>query len=218
MKVELYDKPYQFPYLVVDDYYDKEELIKIWHELGYFKDKLVSPKEGGSAYRTDNKGKREYLKTNTCLYIDQAIEHSLIKECNRKTFDLMNDIKDQQKNHSTSTWFFKNLTTNYDSTLISYYENNAYYKSHFDQALVTVLTWLYVNPKKFKGGDLTFTDYDITIECINNRTIMFPSIIKHEVSSIIMKEEDCNKGLGRWCLTQFGTNRDRRTPDPSDSN
>ena len=86
MKVELYDKPYQFPYLVVDDYYDKEELIKIWYELGYFKDKLVSPKEGGSAYRTDNKGKREYLKTNTCLYIDQAIEHSLIKECNRKTY------------------------------------------------------------------------------------------------------------------------------------
>ena len=217
MKVELYDKPYQFPYLVIDDYYDKEELIKIWYELGYLKDKLVSPKESGSAYNKDSKGKIEYLKTNTCLYIDQVIEYSLIKEYNRKTFGIMNDIRDQQKNHSTSTWFFKNLKTNFDTTLVSYYENSEYYKAHYDNALVTVLTWLYFNPKKFKGGNLTFTDYDITIECINNRTIMFPSIIRHEVDSIIMREEDCNKGLGRWCLTQFVDNRDRRTPDPSNS-
>ena len=214
MKVELYDKPYQFPYLVVDDYYNEEELIKIWYELGYLKDKLVSPEKGGSAYRTDNKGNREYLKTNASLWIN---DDSLIKECNKKTFDILNDIKDQQKEYSKSTWFFKNLICNADSSLVSYYENSAYYKAHHDHALVTVLTWLYVNPKKFKGGDLTFTDYDITIECINNRTIIFPSIIRHEVSPIIMEEEDCNKGLGRWCLTQFGTNKDRRTPDPSDS-
>ena len=215
MKVELYDKPYQFPYLVIDDYYDKEELIKIWYELGYLKDKLVSPKESGSAYNKDSKGKIEYLKTNTCLWVNN--DDSLIKECNRKTFDIMDDIRDQQKNHSTSTWFFKNLKTNFDTTLVSYYENSEYYKAHYDNALVTVLTWLYFNPKKFKGGNLTFTDYDITIECINNRTIMFPSIIRHEVSPIIMKEEDCNKGLGRWCITQFGNNRDTRTPDPNDS-
>ena len=202
MKVELYDKPYKFPYLVVDNYYDKEELIKIWYELGYLKDKLVSPKESGSAYNKDSKGKIEYLKTNTCLWVNN--DDSLIKECNRKTFDIMDDIRDQQKNHSTSTWFFKNLRTNFDSSLVSYYENSAYYKAHHDHALVTVLTWLYVEPKKFKGGDLTFTDYDITIECINNRTIMFPSLIRHEVDPIIMREEDCNKGLGRWCLTQFG--------------
>ena len=210
MKVELYDKPYEFPYLVVDDYYNEEELIKIWYELGYLRDKLVSPKKGGSAYITDSKGKREYLKTNTCLYIDNVLKGSWIRECNRKTFDIQNDIKDQQKNHSTSTWFFKNLSTNFDSTLVSYYDNSEYYKSHHDNALITVLTWLYINPKRFKGGDLTFTDYDITIECINNRTIMFPSLIRHEVDPVIMKKEDCNKGLGRWCLTQFGNNKDIR--------
>ena len=78
MKVELYDKPYQFPYLVIDDYYDKEELIKIWYELGYLKDKLVSPKESRSAYNKDSKGKIEYLKTNTCLWVNN--DDSLIKE------------------------------------------------------------------------------------------------------------------------------------------
>jgi len=204
MKVELYDKPYEFPYLVVDDYYNEEELIKIWYELGHCRDKLLSPEDSGSAYNIDNRGKREYLKTNASLWIHESIEYSLIRECTKKTFDILNDVKDQQKEYSKSTWFFKNLYTHSNCTLVSYYENSEYYKSHYDHAVITVLTWLYVEPKKFKGGDLTFTDYDITIECINNRTIMFPSLIRHEVDPIIMREEDCNKGLGRWCLTQFG--------------
>ena len=87
--------------------------------------------------------------------------------------------------------------------MISYYENNDYYKSHTDLALLTSLTWFFKQPKKFKGGNLTFTDYNVTIEVNANCTVIFPSCIKHEVSELTMKEEDLNNLNGRICMTQF---------------
>ena len=40
-------------------------------------------------------------------------------------------------------------------------------------------------------------------ECMYNRTVLFPSWYYHAVSEIKMKEEDLNKGLGRWAITHF---------------
>ena len=101
------------------------------------------------------------------------------------------------------SWFFKNIYFNQDNTLLSYYENGNYYHSHTDKAFLTCLTWVFKQPKKFEGGNLTFTDYDITIEVNTNCTVIFPSCIKHEVSKISMKKEDLDDLNGRICITQF---------------
>ena len=89
--------------------------------------------------------------------------------------------------------------------LLSYYENQDYYKRHYDTALITCLTWFHKDPKKFSGGDFKFSDYNISIECKSNRMIVFPSMIFHEVEKIEMKEEDCGNRYGRYCFSHFLT-------------
>ena len=65
------------------------------------------------------------------------------------------------------------------------------------------LIWFFQEPKKFKGGNLKFTQSFKTVECKNNRMVLFPSYYLHEVDKIIMKKKDMKKNLGRYCLTHF---------------
>ena len=90
-----------------------------------------------------------------------------------------------------------------DFTQVGYYENNDEYGLHHDHSVVTSLTWLYKEPKKFTGGDLYIGDSEIKIECVNNRTLVFPSMIRHKVNTIHMEEEHLNQRLGRYCISQF---------------
>ena len=69
----------KFPYMVVDDYYNEEELRLIWEELDFlsYPHKLKrATKESGGA--TDNTGK--LLKKNFHRYIDEIY-------CERENFD-----------------------------------------------------------------------------------------------------------------------------------
>jgi len=86
--------------------------------------------------------------------------------------------------------------------MISYFENSDYYEPHHDCACITVLSWLYREPRRFSGGDLIIEN-DLKVDCLNNRTIVFPSILKHEVTKIRMDKRDMNQNLGRFCITQF---------------
>ena len=94
------------------------------------------------------------------------------------------------------------VSTN-DATLISYYENADYYKGHIDHATLTALTYFYEEPKHFTGGDIYLREYDITLECVHNRTYLIPSLVEHEAKEIRMADEYLSKGLGRFCMAQF---------------
>ena len=89
--------------------------------------------------------------------------------------------------------------------MVSYYENSDYYKSHRDDAIVTVLNYFFKEPKRFEGGEIIFTDYDLKFQVTNEITIIFPSNIKHEVSEIYLDKKYEGKGLGRFCMNQFLT-------------
>ena len=56
------------------------------------------------------------------------------------------------------------------------------------------------SPQKFKGGDIYFEELDKKIEFKNNRMVMFPGWALHQVSPVVMDEdeEDLN---GRVCIT-----------------
>ena len=191
----------KFPYMVVDDYYNEEELRLIWEELDFlsYPHKLKrATKESGGA--TDNTGK--LLKKNFHRYIDRIYserELSNILTVNRKLFD--DDYKILRQHPH---WFFQNVVFNKDYTQVGYYENNDHYGEHSDSASVTSLTWLYKEPKKFIGGDLFLSSDKIKIDCVNNRTLIFPSMIPHSVNEIHMNEEKPSRGHGRYVITQFG--------------
>lgn len=200
MKITNYENP--FPYITIENTFKVDELNLIWDEIKflYYSKKFNPPEKTGGAYDTID-GEKVYKKNNSGLWISdlyKELEFSNIHKVNRKIIESKEKIF---KDHPS--WFFRNLYFNQDNTLLSYYENNNFYDSHTDNAFLTCLTWFYKHPKKFEGGNLTFTDYNVTIEVNNNCTVIFPSCIKHEVSKISMKKEDLNDLNGRLCMTQF---------------
>ena len=197
MKITNYND--SIPYIIIDDLYNENELSMIWEELNFlcYPMKFSFPTKNESA--TDQRG--NILKNNKLLYIDTIYtdrKYSNILNINRKIFK-----KEIMPNHPH--WIIKNNMITIDSTLISYYENGAYYKKHQDTSSLTALTWFYKSPKKFSGGDLILSldDEDIIIEVKNNKCVIFPSIIHHTVTDVSMNEEDEGKLYGRICMTQF---------------
>jgi hypothetical protein len=189
-----------FPFLEVKDLYDEDELQLIWQELEFLNQlgKLKGPENTGSAVDLETKVP---LKENKGLIMDNVYTErttSNILSINPKIFceDILNAFTDL----SFSYELIKR--TNYDTTIISYYENGGYYKPHEDKSIFTAVTWFFKEPKAFSGGDFHFSDYDLTIKVENNCSVIFPSFVKHAVDEIIMKDKSLHKH-GRYAMTQF---------------
>jgi len=100
-------------------------------------------------------------------------------------------------------WFF-NKDDYKLSTLLNYYDHGDHYGAHVDEGHATGISWFWKGPKKFTGGELVFTDYNITVPMKENYSVIFPACIKHEVLPLHIEDvEYRNKGYGRFALTQF---------------
>ena len=196
------DHNYGFcPYIIIDNFYNEKELASIWQELEVLCSdcKLESPNLESSAFSETG----EILKNNRFIFIDDVYKNrkcSNILGVNRKLFNNWGSIV-----KTSPDWYFNTLDCNMDATLLSYYENGGYYKPHKDKANATSLTWLYKEPKRFSGGDLiiSFKGDQERIEVKNNRMLIIPSMIDHEVIEVRMDNNDCGNHLGRFCITQF---------------
>lgn len=189
-----------FPFLEIENMYSEEELKLIWQELEFLNqlDKLENPEKTGTASING-----EILKKNSGLYLDDLYKSRNISNILTVNKNLMSlHILDT---FSSLCFLYENIKhTNDDTTLISYYDNGGYYRSHQDSALYTAITWFFKEPKKFNGGDFYFSDYDHKIELKNNKTILFPSVITHSVNEIIMNnKDDVGRGYGRYSMSQF---------------
>ena len=222
-EIEVINYNKNFPYIIVDNFYDKNELDLIWKELDFFLDfdgdKLQDPEDTGSA-----RVKGEVIKKNKGFFLDNfygpnAYQVSNILRCSRKIYDNWEKIVGKNPN-----WYFKMLNgsgghLNHDTTLFSYYEDTDYYEAHADNSILTIVTWFYREPKGFDGGDFILNAKKVmgkekhplneyepqTIEVKNNRMVIFPSQIPHQVIPIQMKDKN-KKRMGRYCLTNFLNN------------
>ena len=189
--------PKPFPYLKIRNFYNPEELRLIWQELDFLThyNKMNPPEQTGQ--------KGPHMKHNVGLFLDELYrdrKYSNILGVNRKLFS------EEVVNAYTSLHITYNTyrLCNFDTTLVSYYENSSYYKSHHDLAVATSVTWIFKEPKKFKGGDFIFSQFNEKIEVENNMTVIFPSCMLHEVTSIEMDISAIPyDGNGRYCLSNF---------------
>ena len=183
---------------IIKDFYDERELGLIWKELDYLnsKGKFLPPEKTGAA--RDAKG--NIIKSSKGLFLDEYYTNrnfSNVLTANRKIWTATEKLAKENIN-------FRYLKScNSDATLVNYYEDGDYYQRHTDTAVYTVLSYFYKEPKKFSGGNLKLLDYDIEVEVKSNMVIYMPSILWHEVTSIVMEQEFLNKGYGRYCMAQF---------------
>ena len=190
----------KFPYICIDNFYTKEECEAIWQEIEFLSHphKWSTPKDNPNDGAVDPDGKQ--LKRNKFLWLDDLYkirELSNILCLNRKLFYVA-----PWKTHDH--WMFKTFKCFRDTTLLSCYDfDGSEYKLHNDKSYLTCLTWFYQEPKKYEGGDLILKDeHDIVmIESLNNRLLIFPSIIQHQVTPL--KFNGTKMTDGRYCMTQF---------------
>jgi hypothetical protein len=164
-----------YEYIIVDNFYNQDELIDIKNEIEYLSKFKKSPK-----YTETAKKDNTYIKKGDALWVDDFFidrTQSKILTLNRKIF-----IDDIYKKAMESNLYFKNINDcNSDCTLLNFYENNDEYQLHSDQSLITALTM-------FKIGDFTggnFNLIDETIEFKENRLIMFAGCLLHQAKPII---------------------------------
>jgi 2OG-Fe(II) oxygenase superfamily len=186
MEYYFYDEPVTFA--IIKNFYNLDDVEDIHLELDSLKKHLGGPEITGTARGVTGVPKKD----NQGIFLDNFYkghrDDSSILKLNRKVFTP--EVKYELKKGS---WFFKYIEdTLHDTTLVSYYKQGDYYKSHEDKSFITAIyyTW----KTNFEGGDLYFGDFKVPIE--NNCLLIFPSKTEHRVSEV-------TQGEGRWALTQF---------------
>ena len=195
-----FDKP--FPHLIIENFYNKEELELVWEEFKFLTkpNKLLEAKDDGGVVTHTNShalildevyGKR-YRKLSNILTVNRKLFTSDILDLFAEIEDCCSIAKD----------------CNYDVTKVRYYHDGEYYKPHTDRAF-HFLAFSYFNkePKKFSGGELYFPKYKYKYGCENNSMIIFPGWVEHGVSEVKIKDSDYYDGYGRYSITNFFGNK-----------
>jgi len=205
MKISHYEVE-KLPIAVIDNFFTEDEYNKIFNEINFLFPKYKKdPKYSRAATtRTGASLSKAHNLWLDGIYSDR--ECSDILNINRKCWYIYEDKNKKtewfKELTETHRWFDYLEKINSDTTRLSYYEDSDHYKAHNDGALMTVITWMYKEEKDFLGGDLIFSD-DTLIECMNNRTVFFPSILSHRVPEIKMLSD--RPGYGRHAMVQFGS-------------
>ena len=183
-----------FPHLIIEDFYNQDELKLIWCELDFLTsaNKLIPANLDGSTVNSN-----ALSASLDAIYKD--LKYSNIDFINKKI--LSSEIKDAFL--SLSDLFGHITMINQIHTKIKYYENGHNYHKHRDSPRFTGINYLYKEPKKFEGGDLYFNDYNYKVELKNNMFILFIGCLWHSVIPIILNENAYITGNGKYSITSF---------------
>ena len=191
-----------FPFLYVDNWYTPTEEKQIWRELDFYtyrSDTSVFHRAKNPAQHKDGTSKTKAWR----LYLDPLYGQRNISNIMRLQPLKMQSAKMKKAIDKVGPNFRMFQMTNFDSTQINYYEDDDHYDSHVDLYMMTMFCWLHRKPKAFTGGDITFSDTNVTLKCEYNRFVMFPSYYRHAVKPIKMKEKNAAVGSGRYCIVNF---------------
>ena len=204
-----FEKP--FPHLIVNDFYDDDELELIWEELKFYTKpgKLLEAKDfGGVVEKTNHRA----LQLDT-IY-DGCRDISNILNLYRKL--LTSGILDVFAEIHESCWIAP--MCDYDITKIRYYHDKEYYEAHTDKSFqFLAFSYFYKEPKKFTGGELFFPKHNYELTCENNSIIILPGWVKHGVKEIKIENSNYYDGWGRYAITSFFTNANKKLINESDT-
>jgi hypothetical protein len=183
MKLNYLAEP--FPHFLIEDFYTGEELATVKDEVIKLSNFLRPPELTGAAVNHDGSSKKQ----NLGVFITDVYKHggmSAIFNARKKLFapDIIEDILNK------NIVFSYLPRTNSDNTLIQFYKNGDYYKSHWDVCLYSFITAFLVNEKKYTGGKLRFSQYDYELDLQHNHSIFFPSYVEHEVTKLNVKSDN----------------------------
>jgi len=192
-----------FPFIVVDNWYTPNEEKAVWKELDFLsatpKNQIDRAENTIVARDPDGTAKSNAYRFYIENFYKQR-ELSPIINCmyKQRTPEFRKIIEDNCIPYARSF-----LSSNGDSSLLSYYEENDHYKPHHDTFAWTCLIWMVREPRLFDGGDFKLNEPDIEVKLKNNRMVMFPCCYLHSVSPVKFHTQPKEIGYGRYTITHF---------------
>ena len=192
-----------FPFVVIDNWFTPGEEKAVWKELDFLsatpKNQIDRAENTIVARNDDGTAKSNAYR----FYINDFYKkHSVspILNCiyKQKTPEFHKILEDNCMPYARSF-----LSSNGDSSLLSYYEENDHYKPHHDTFAWTCLIWMVREPRLFDGGDFKLNEPDIEVKLKNNRMVMFPCCYLHSVSPVKFHTQPKEIGYGRYTITHF---------------
>lgn len=163
-------------YAQIDNMYTQQEIEQIQKELIFLETIKQEPKTTNTAHIDGM-----LLKSGKGMFLDHVYsnrEISTILKLNRRLFD--RDLALYLKNKSC---VFGHIPySNSDSTLINFYSDGEFYDTHPDAAPITALTFFSIGT--FTGGNFCFPEYNVSIEPVPGRTVIFPGPALHRADPI----------------------------------
>jgi len=187
-----------FPHLILNNFYNEDELKLIWEELNFYTkpNKLFEAKDFGGLVEKTN----SHAIVLDNLYLDKFRQISNILTVNRKLFnsDVLESFARIDERCTIA------LKCNDDITKIRYYHDKEYYEPHTDMDFQFLsFSYFYKEPKKFTGGKLIFPKYNYELTCENNSVVIFPGWVEHGVEEVSIDNSDYYDGYGRYCISNF---------------
>lgn len=166
---------------VIDGYFTAEELPAVKKELAFLNNPYFFKRYTNRVVATAEEDNSK-LQKSFSFFLDPIYEEhrqdSAILTANRKIF-----LPELVKPLIAKNAFFSHIIgSNCDTTLVNYYTADCYYKAHRDSCPFTALT--FIELEKFVGGELYFPEYDVTIEPLDNRTVIFPGSVLHAAKEV----------------------------------
>jgi Rps23 Pro-64 3,4-dihydroxylase Tpa1-like proline 4-hydroxylase len=188
-----------FDSYVVDNFFTEEELAAVWEDLDYFLANgcFTGNHEAHGACTYKESGKP--LTNKQGFFPQEYVPITEMKCYSACCKIFQNDTVEFSKKSFANRSI---LATTEHNMLFSLYLNGGEYKKHYDYSVSTVLFWLNKEPKKFTGGDLILHDIDKKIDYANNRMVIIPGWCEHEVTPVVM-DEDEDPTNGRFCISMF---------------
>jgi predicted 2-oxoglutarate/Fe(II)-dependent dioxygenase YbiX len=190
MVVSFIDLPNNFSLPIIDDFYSETELSEIKDDL-----KLLSAVAELKVFvnKAAKDEKNNSKQKSNSFFLDDFYENkrdlSKVLKTNRKLFSEEVKAKLLEK----SLFYEHIFYSNFDTTLLNFYEPTDYYQPHRDTSCFTALTFFKL--EEFSGGNLIFPEYDIKVEAVENRLVIFPGFVLHG-------SEEVTKGI-RVSMAQF---------------
>ena len=188
-------------YAIIDQTFSPTELATIWASIDHIQGRglFQNPNQTGSAIdpRTG-----QMIKRNRSVFLDDLEPADRTPDIRPLIASVwtQRDLVISLTNVHPCFSLLNNI--NYSTSLLSYYESGERYPTHRDRSVFTILTWLYKEPKSWRGGEFKLNQYGLTMSVENNQSIIFPGSYLHEATATQMTTHE--PGQGRYCLAQFG--------------
>lgn len=179
MKINYFEHP--IPYFIIDDFFTEEEYHNVWNEIMFLAPKMRTPDQTAAA-RSESSG---FFKRGVGVFIEEFYRKPNDSYIFHAAKRILNDevIQSLETHHILYAPF---KAINSMATMVQMYRNGDYYLSHRDLSLYTVVTLLHKEPKQYNGGEFKFSCSHLPIPLENNQTLIFPSVIDHEVTEVKM--------------------------------